>query len=79
MVVKEMLKKAIEMEEKGYKFYIDSAKKVEDSVTKKTFEFLAKNEIQHIKIIKIFYKGIAKGGAFSDLAPDDTQDKTKRK
>ena len=72
---KDMLKKALEMEEKGYKFYIDSAKKVEDSVTKKTFEFLAKNEIQHIKIIKIFYEGMAKRGAFPDLTPDDTQDK----
>jgi rubrerythrin len=74
MVVKEMLKKAIEMEEKGYKFYIDSAKKAEDSVTKKTFEFLAKNEIQHIKIIKAFYKNMAKEDIFPDLTPGDIQD-----
>ena len=72
---KDMLKKALEMEEKGYKFYVDSAKKVEDSVTRKTFEFLAKNEIQHIKIIKAFYKGMAGGGVFPDLAPDDTKEK----
>ncbi len=72
---KGMLKKALEMEEKGYKFYIDSAKKVEDSVTKKTFEFLAKNELQHIKIIKSFYEGMVKGGVFPNLTPDDTQDK----
>lgn len=52
MDIKEMLKKALSMEERGHRFYIDSAKKVEDSVTKKTFESLAKNEIQHIKIIK---------------------------
>lgn len=74
IAVKDMLKKALDMEEKGYKFYIDSAKKAEDSVTKKTFEFLAKNEIEHVKIIKMFYEGMAKAGAFPDLAADNARD-----
>jgi len=75
MTFKDMLKKALEMEEKGYKFYIDSAKKIEGSVAKKTFESLAKNEIEHIRIIKMFYEGMDKEGAFPDLAPDDAGDK----
>ena len=66
-MLKDMLKKALEMEEKGYLFYMDAAKKIESDVTKRTFEFLAKNETMHIEIIKSFYENMVKKGEFPKL------------
>jgi rubrerythrin len=66
--LKDMLKNALEMEAKGYHFYMDAARKVENDVTKKTFEFLAKNETLHIKNIEYFYKSMAKEGEFPELS-----------
>jgi rubrerythrin len=67
IALKDMLKKALEMEEKGYRFYTDMAKKIENDVTKKTFEFLSKNEAEHIKNIKSFYENMAAKGEFPEL------------
>jgi len=62
----DILKKAIEMEEKGRDFYMGIVKKVENNAAKKMFEFLAKNELLHIKSIKDFYKGLVEKGEFPE-------------
>ena len=64
IALKDTLKKALEMEEKGQRFYSDSSKKIENDITKKTFEFLANNELLHIKSIKDFYETLVKNGDF---------------
>jgi rubrerythrin len=61
------LSKALAMEEKGYKFYQDTSAKSKNSITKKTFDFLADNEILHIENIKKFYIALEKKGAFPEV------------
>jgi len=65
--LKETLKKALEMEEKGQAFYKGIVQKVANDATKKMFDFLAKNELLHIKSIKDFYDYLAKNGEFPKL------------
>ena len=48
----EALAKAIEMEEKGREFYGKVSKKSKNDITKKTFNFLADNELLHKKNIR---------------------------
>lgn len=50
------LKIALEFEEKGHDIYSAASKKSKNSVTKKTFEYLAKQESYHIKNIKSYIK-----------------------
>ena len=50
-----LLKEALNMEEKGYDFYKDISKKAKNEVTKKTFSFLADQEMLHIEKINSFY------------------------
>lgn len=63
MDTQKLLEKALEMEEKGYKFYKDAVKKGRNKMTKKTFDFLAANETFHIEAIKNFYDTMKKGEA----------------
>ena len=65
--LKDTLKKALEMEEKGEAFYKGIVQKVENDATKKMFEFLAKNELLHIESIKSFYALLVKNGDFPEL------------
>ena len=55
------LKLAIEMELKIRKFYISHAKKMKNDIAKKTFIFLANEELKHIDAIKAFNKAVHKG------------------
>lgn len=70
VALKDALKKALEMEEKGFGFYKDIVRKVENDATKKMFEFLANNELLHIESIKGFYSSLAKKGDFPELNLD---------
>ncbi len=63
----EMLKEALNMEEKGYDFYKDITKKLKNEVTKKTFSFLADQELLHVENIKNFYNTHKEKGEFPDL------------
>lgn len=69
------LKDALEMEEKGYKFYKDTANTCKNKITKKTFSFLADNELLHIENIKQFYNTMEEKGAFPDADLDRVKDK----
>ncbi|MFC1624656.1 ferritin family protein [Candidatus Omnitrophota bacterium] len=71
ITLKDTLKKALEMEEKGFTFYKDIVKKVENDATKKMFEFLGKNELLHIESIKGFYDSLVKNGDFPELNLDE--------
>ncbi|NQT94846.1 MAG: ferritin family protein [Candidatus Omnitrophica bacterium] len=51
----ELLGEALGMEEKGWAFYKEAAEKASNIITKKTFNFLADNEVFHIENIKNFY------------------------
>lgn len=61
------LKKALEMEENGYKFYKDISQKSKNEITKKAFDFLAKNEVFHIENIKNFYNTMKEKGEFPEI------------
>ena len=76
--LKDTLKKALEMEEKGFGFYKDIVKNVENDATKKMFEFLAKNELLHIESIKGFYDSLAKSGDLPELNLTEVMDGRKK-
>jgi rubrerythrin len=48
------LQTALEFEKKGQKLYLEAAEKTENPISKKTFSYLAKQEINHIKEIEAF-------------------------
>ncbi len=52
MEIEEAVKMAIENEVKGREMYLSFANRAKNSVTKKTFEFLADEELRHIDKIK---------------------------
>jgi rubrerythrin len=70
-----ILRKALEMEEKGYAFYKDIVKKVQNDITKKTFQFLADNELLHIESIKKFYDTLKRKGELPELGLDKVDSK----
>ncbi len=53
-----VLKKSIELEEKGYAFYLESAAKVKNSLGKRMLERLATDEQYHIRRIKDMFDAI---------------------
>jgi rubrerythrin len=52
------LKRAIEMEQEGKRFYLESASSVKSGLARRIFEELAKEEDYHIIMIKKIYKQI---------------------
>lgn len=48
----EALHIALENEKKSYEFYREAACKIQDTGTKKMFEFLAKEEVRHQQMIQ---------------------------
>ncbi|MBU1062069.1 MAG: ferritin family protein [Candidatus Omnitrophica bacterium] len=69
--LQDLLKEAIEMEEKGYKFYQEASKKAKDEVVRKTFDFLANNEILHIESIKELYNTLKDKGELPQIELED--------
>jgi len=57
----EALKQAIKTELEIRKFYLDNAEKMKNGVAKKTFIFLADEELRHIDAIHAFNKSIHEG------------------
>jgi len=49
------LSAAIEMEEKGFSFFKDTAARAKDQFAKEVFDFLAAEELNHIKAIEKFH------------------------
>lgn len=60
---KQALSASIEMEEKGYAFYKETASKARDPLAREIFNFLAGEEMHHIEAIKGFYDDYIAGKA----------------
>ncbi|MGD9897813.1 MAG: ferritin family protein [Calditrichaceae bacterium] len=56
--LEDILKKSIQLEEDGKKFYLESAKKIKNSLGKRMLERLAADEVHHIERIKEIYEAI---------------------
>ena len=63
----EALTKALEMEQKGYSFYSEAAKKAKNTITRKTFSHLAGCELWHIESIKMFCGSLKESGSFPSI------------
>ncbi|MBL7071568.1 MAG: ferritin family protein [Candidatus Omnitrophica bacterium] len=74
-LLQETLNKALEMEEKGYKFYKETGQKSPNDVTRRTFDFLASGEVLHIESIKKFFKAMEEKNEFPSIALDDVRGK----
>ncbi len=57
--LEEVIQKSIQLEKEGRDFYIDSAKKIKNSVGKRTLERLANDELIHISRFKELYEAIS--------------------
>ena len=65
--VKSILRKAIRIEEEGYKFFEETAKKIRHSLGRRMLENLAKDELLHIERIKEIYADIVEEKAPANL------------
>jgi len=71
----ESIKTAIEMEEKGYKYYSENAKNTENEISRRVLESLAEQELDHRKRFKELS---AKSKEFSsELEAEDFEEKIK--
>ncbi len=59
----EALKIALEAEMTGHQFYLNAAKSTEDSQGKATFTRMAKEELEHFRLLKKQYAYILENGA----------------
>jgi rubrerythrin len=57
--LEEVVQKSIQLEKEGRDFYLESAKKVKNSVGKRTLERLANDELIHISRFKELYEAVA--------------------
>jgi len=71
--LRQLLHTALDMEKKGYKFYKEISQKSQNEVTKKIFDFLAKDEVLHIEKINDFYIGLDDQGDMAPLSLEDIQ------
>jgi len=57
--LEEIIKKSIQLEQDGLKYYTESSKKIQNSVGKRMLERLANDERNHIKRFKELYSAVA--------------------
>lgn len=57
--MEEIIKKSIQLEQDGLKYYTESSKKIQNSVGKRMLERLANDERNHIKRFKELYNAVA--------------------
>ncbi len=62
----DMLKTALEMEEKGRRFYEKAVNECPNDLGKEIFELLKNEELKHIKKIREIYAGLQAGNSWSD-------------
>ncbi len=62
----EMLKNALDMEEKGKKFYEKAVKECPNEIGKEIFQFLRDEEIKHFTRIKEIYQGLLTGEKWNE-------------
>ncbi len=64
---KEVLKTSLEMEKKGYIFYLKVIKRAKSKLTKRAFKTLAKDELNHQEAIKRYIFEISQNMPLSDI------------
>lgn len=74
MELNEAFGTALEFEKKGKSIYEETAKKTKNPIVKKTFDYLAKQEVFHVKEIENYLK---KHGGKIDLGGDGVKDTEK--
>ncbi|RLB06794.1 MAG: hypothetical protein DRG50_04665 [Deltaproteobacteria bacterium] len=62
----EALKRAIEMEQEGKRFYLEAAQRSQSHLAKEIFEELAREEDLHVKKIREIYERLKKNEAFGE-------------
>ncbi|APF17014.1 Rubrerythrin [Caldithrix abyssi DSM 13497] len=71
--LEEILKKSIQLEEEGFKFYNESAQKIKNSVGKRMLERLANDEKNHVARFKQLYEAVTNNSVdqvkFSEREP----------
>ena len=70
--INKALETALDMEEKGYKIYMEAAGKTKNKLGKYTLEVIAAKELDHIKAIKNYARNINQ--AIEDINPMDKND-----
>jgi rubrerythrin len=65
------------LEEEGRRFFAETAQKTESRLARQTFEFLAQEEINHIKEIDRFYRSLEESGGSEcpDIEDSDVEEK----
>ncbi len=68
---------ALKMEQEGKACFLDAAKNTSSEIARQTFEFLAKEEVKHIKKIEEFYNSLKKsdGRDIIDVGESDADSK----
>lgn len=74
----EILKKALEMEEKGHDFYSQKSKEGDNKITRETFEYFADQELLHIDNIKNFYHSLKEKGEFLQIDLHEVRENRKK-
>jgi rubrerythrin len=77
---KEALAASIEMEKQGQAFYLKTAEKAKDKMTRDVFTFLSNEELKHIDSIKQFYEAEIAGKTvkFDAIIDDAKNDNAKK-
>jgi rubrerythrin len=62
------LEKAMEVERQGKAFYEEAARRVQDAAGKAVFQTLAKDEVEHIRLLQAEYDQISNNSEWMDLS-----------
>jgi rubrerythrin len=73
MDLKEALETALDMEKKGYEIYMGTAEKTQNPHVKKTFSYLAGEEINHIREIEEYIEKDKPGIELKGDTPEDVE------
>lgn len=74
MDFKQALETALEMEKKGYQIYTETAEKTSNPHVKKTFSYLADQEVHHIREIEDYVETGKPPESLAGDEPDDVED-----
>ena len=61
------LEKAMQVERQGEAFYQEASERAEDPAGKAVFQTLAKDEVNHVRLLQAEYEAISKENAWLDL------------
>lgn len=68
--LEEVINKSIQLEKEGHDFYVSSARKVKNSLGKRTLERLANDELIHITRFKELYQAVSNKNVDAVILPE---------